>query len=491
MAINFLRTLFAPQQSPSMPMNPATAPTMSMPQMQGDFQRMTGAVPDDLRAANIMQAIGQVPQTAPVQMPSQMRQQQALGEPPRKRRSVLDTIGGIADVIARVGGAEALYQPTLDAREDRAKQIDLDAMQKQLLDQQLQVGGQAIQAGEDELASSARARLATALGAVAQNPDAVVMWPQIAAEAGINEQQAAQIGAILESNPKAAGIFAQSLGWSPTVGKGQGSQAKELQVYGLLMEQGGPELAQAYLRNLTNPDSMSEYQKGQLDIALARLGLEREEFDFKRQEAEEGPQETAQERKLRLQKELARPKVEASLRGATNDIDKQIRDLKELRNSRGLDNITGPLAGRLPNITPEATAAQALLDTIIARGGFAALQDMRANSPTGAALGSVSDAEGIRLQNSVASLSQLQATADFQKSIDKYISDLEFSRKNLQQAFEETYPEDEESAPQQTQRRRSSPRIVPRTPAGQRPSAQGGPSREAIEAELRRRGRIQ
>lgn len=270
MAINFLRTLSDPARSPSMPFN-AAPPAPAMPQFQGDFQRMTqGVAPEPDRVANILQAIGGASESPPVQMPA--------AEPPRKRRSFLDTIGRISDVIARVGGAEAMYQPTLDAREDRAREIDLDEMRKQLLESQVAAAGQTVQAGEIELADTERARLARALGAVASNPDAVGMWSQIATEAGIDEGRAAQIGAILQNNPQAAGLLAQSLGWTPET-KAQGSQAKELQVYKLLMEQGGPELAKSYLQNLVNPDSMSEYQTATLALALERLGLDRDKFE--------------------------------------------------------------------------------------------------------------------------------------------------------------------------------------------------------------------
>lgn len=52
-----------------------------------------------------------MPRQAPMQAPDVPQV-----APGRQRRSLLETLGGVADVIARVGGAEALYQPTLDAR---------------------------------------------------------------------------------------------------------------------------------------------------------------------------------------------------------------------------------------------------------------------------------------------------------------------------------------------------------------------------------------
>lgn len=474
--MNFLQTLFNPRTSPSMPFNPAGAP--AMPQMGGNLQQMTQGAPESSRVAEIMQAIGQQPQTPAVQVPEQT--------PQRPRRSFLDTVGSIADVLARVGGAEALYQPTLDAREDRARQIDLEALRRQQMEQQLAIGGQALEAGEMEAADTVRSRAATALGALAENPDAASLWPQIAAQAGIDEQTTAQIGGLIQQGISPQ-VLARSLGFAPPEVR-QGSQAKEVQIYQMLAEN-DPAQAQAYLQSLTNPGAMTEKQKADLGIALRGIEIREAEFDLKRQQTE-NPPESAQERTARIKLEQSKPKMQASLRSATMDIDKQIRDLQRLRNHPGLSGVTGPIAGRLPNVMPQTTAAQAILNTVLARGGFAALQDMRANSPTGGALGSVSDAEGIRLQNSVASLDQLQAVPDFQRAIDVYIGDLQSSKRNLQQAFEETYSglEDAPASARPAARSGSGQRIMPRTQSGQRP---GRPSREAIEAELRRRGRIQ
>lgn len=131
---------------------------------------------------------------------------------PRERSSVLDTIGRISDVLARVGGAEAQYQPTLDAREDRARQVDMDAMRQQLLQQQIDAGNMAPQ-------DAMRARLGQALGAIGGMENAAELWPQIAEQAGIDPQKTAAIGQMLQRNPGAASILARSLGAEENLGK--------------------------------------------------------------------------------------------------------------------------------------------------------------------------------------------------------------------------------------------------------------------------------
>lgn len=135
----------------------------------------------------------------------------------------------------------------------------------------------------------------------------------------------------------------------------------------------------------------------------------------------------------------AYPKVTASYKQSIYDIDAQIADLKALRNDPGLNGIVGPLDGRTPSVLPASTRAQAKLNKIMARGQFRALQDMRANSPTGGALGNVSDAEGRTLRQSVAALDQTQGEDSFKSGIDQYIADLEHTKANLTGAYEDTY----------------------------------------------------
>lgn len=167
--------------------------------------------------SNVLQAIGgspDAPQPAPV--PQAPQQSAAPAEAPRQRRSLLDTVGRISDVLARVGGAEALYQPTLDAREDRSnmledrtRQIDLDALRSQIVKQQ-------IAAGSDE----ATARGNAMLGAAARGLQAIqrrggdinAAWPLLARQAGIPEDRAQALGQIFAQNPQAVEAIAAMTG---------------------------------------------------------------------------------------------------------------------------------------------------------------------------------------------------------------------------------------------------------------------------------------
>lgn len=115
------------------------------------------------------------------------------------------------------------------------------------------------------------------------------------------------------------------------------------------------------------------------------------------------------------------------------------KDLIALKNHPGLPSITGLVAGRAPGITAEGRAAEALYDKITARGGFKELQDMRAASPTGGALGNVSNQEGAQLRAAFAAIDRKQDAKDVQKAIDIALGDLQASKGRVREAYDMTY----------------------------------------------------
>lgn len=130
-------------------------------------------------------------------------------KPQRERRSFLDTVGRISDVLATVGGAEALYQPTLDAREDRARMIDVEAMKRQQMEQQLAMGG-------EEAALLQRQKVGVAVKGLqaiaARGGDVNVAWPILAQQAGIKPEDAAVLGDAISKDPNALPAIAAMFG---------------------------------------------------------------------------------------------------------------------------------------------------------------------------------------------------------------------------------------------------------------------------------------
>jgi hypothetical protein len=111
---------------------------------------------------NVLQQAGIDPNSL---QSSQIQPQQTS----KPRRSFLDVLGGISDVLAKVGGAEPLYQPTLDAR----RRFNQDAQTAQLQQQLLQ--GQGTQFA-DKHEETLRGRVGDVLSGIAGQPNAVALW---------------------------------------------------------------------------------------------------------------------------------------------------------------------------------------------------------------------------------------------------------------------------------------------------------------------------
>jgi hypothetical protein len=119
--------------------------------------------------------------------------------------------------------------------------------------------------------------------------------------------------------------------------------------------------------------------------------------------------------------------------------DKLIEDIETLRKHPGLSSITGVIGGRTPSISKEGRAAQALFDSIIARGGFQELQDMRKSSPTGGALGNVSNTEGQQLKDAFGALNRTQDASDLRKQLGRVAEDVRGSKTRIREAYDTTY----------------------------------------------------
>jgi hypothetical protein len=140
------------------------------------------------------------------------------------------------------------------------------------------------------------------------------------------------------------------------------------------------------------------------------------------------------------------PAVQSAARASIDSLDAQIREIDELMGRPvGRYLATGPVAGRTYSPTGllgSVQGAQANIDKMKAGAGLEALQELRKSSPAGSGLGSVSNAEGTRLQDSRAALSQLQDTADFDKQALKYKSDLALAKQRILEAYKREYGED-------------------------------------------------
>ena len=138
-------------------------------------------------------------------------------------------------------------------------------------------------------------------------------------------------------------------------------------------------------------------------------------------------------------REAALPAATSAVNGFETKSKSFVKDLEALRDHPGLASITGIAAGRLPGLTSDGRAAQALYDKIVAKGGFQALQDLRDASKTGGALGNVSNQEGKQLTASFAAIDRRQDAADVKAAIDQAISDVNGARTRTREAYDSTY----------------------------------------------------
>ena len=180
-----------------------------------------------------------------------------------------------------------------------------------------------------------------------------------------------------------------------------------------------------------------EISRGQLGVAQGNLKVAQDRLAFDQSKLGTSGAELPPKEKQKL--DLAYPKASAALRSATNEIDTLVKDLKALSSHPGLAGITGGIEGRLPSVTKNSTAAQALLNKIVARGQFRELQNLRNASPTGGALGSISDRENQALRAAFGAFDQTQGVDSFKQAITDALSQLEFAKGNIQQTFDDTY----------------------------------------------------
>ena len=146
-------------------------------------------------------------------------------------------------------------------------------------------------------------------------------------------------------------------------------------------------------------------------------------------------------------REAAYPAATAAIGGFEKKSDNFVKDLIALRDHPGLSSITGIAAGRMPGLTADGRAAQALYDKVVAKGGFQALQDMRDASKTGGALGNVSNAEGKQLISSFAAIDRRQDAPDVQAAIDDAIANIGGARTRMREAYDSTYNYKQDTKP--------------------------------------------
>ena len=138
----------------------------------------------------------------------------------------------------------------------------------------------------------------------------------------------------------------------------------------------------------------------------------------------------------RVAKQKILPKVRQTVRALedkTQIVDDAINEAIALADT----TTTGVVGSTLSNVpgTP-AFKLKTILDTIRANVGFDALSEMRQNSPTGGALGNVSDMENRLLQATIAAMEQGLDSASLKANLEKVRNARNGTLKRVREAFD-------------------------------------------------------
>lgn len=148
---------------------------------------------------------------------------------------------------------------------------------------------------------------------------------------------------------------------------------------------------------------------------------------------------TAEEQaKLQADRQAKLPKAQSTLRAMedkTAIVEDAINKARELVSDFSVGY--GSLLDRVPK--SDARALKSYLDTVRANIGFDALTEMRQNSPTGGALGNVSDYEGKTLQATIANMDTGLDPARFLDALNKVATVRKNSLARVKEAYERDF----------------------------------------------------
>lgn len=218
--------------------------------------------------------------------------------------------------------------------------------------------------------------------------------------------------------------------------------ASEDQIQGVLRRYGDPKTVLMAIERKNNIQAQLDERKR---IADEQLQFRREQIDkdqdFKREMANLSAQLKAGT--TSLQQQLIQEKIDALRQKKQDAVDKQLGSaesvikntevvLGKVKEAEGLIGAGTTGVGSYLSVLPGTSAKElsTVLGTIKARLGFDQLQQMRNASPTGGALGTVSNRELASLESAVASLDQGLSP----KALRENLKQIETSYKNWQES---------------------------------------------------------
>jgi hypothetical protein len=158
-----------------------------------------------------------------------------------------------------------------------------------------------------------------------------------------------------------------------------------------------------------------------------------------RQELKQGESAGKKTGELETEKQFSQPKIKSSMDASFAKNDNVIAKIDEVLPK--VDALTAGFAGKpISKISgTEANDVRATIDTIKANIGFAELQEMRNNSPTGGALGNIAVQEITYLQSTMANLETSQSPEQLRKNLKSVKNQIIASKNRIRAAYDREY----------------------------------------------------
>ena len=189
------------------------------------------------------------------------------------------------------------------------------------------------------------------------------------------------------------------------------------------------------------PPAMTPQQQVVEAREQTRIGLEQRRVELAEKEAArkaEGMAEPLSKKEIQT-REAKYPQATKAVQTFDASADEMLKDLEKLRDHPGLNGISGFIYGRTPGVKGASREAEAIYDKIIAKGGFSELQEMRNASPTGGALGNVSNQENLSLRASFAAIDRRQDPESIRRAINDAIIKVQGAKERVRDAYNMTY----------------------------------------------------
>ena len=316
---------------------------------------------------------------------------QALGSPYGKYGGIVQAGAGLADV-----GADAMFGGKTGAADPRMQQMN---EVKNIFSQVAMEVGNTNSAGFYE-------KLSQALSA--QYPEQAQKAADKATELAKTDTGASDLLKSGKYTPESVAVYLKSNNPADLVLAEKPKAATEVEklmdAAGITDETERKSIANKYLLSKIQADKGDQTAKAALDLLSKQLDIKIQEQKLAKGEQAKVDAEAAQTRKNKADAFKAA--------GIINTIDTALSQV-----SGGTAGLGGSVMSKLPG--SEAVNLQSNLETIQANLGFDQLQAMRDASPTGGALGQVSERELIALQSTVASLKQEQSPDQLRANIAK------------------------------------------------------------------------